>query len=208
MRSKPSASLFLLLLGSCSFVQDYEVQQWNGRLSAPLSLTGDISIDGATGSADSDFTEESYAVTIEAENADGWAPYFEYGRGSWKFDWSQEVDFERYSVGTRYYMEVIGDEDSFFFADTRPYLNAGLTKYAPDGFFAGADRHTMKSALAFQFGAGLQRYFKEDLFFEIGAQFAFGSLDENIRNEVTSATASTDWDWDDFQILFGIGKRF
>jgi hypothetical protein len=208
MRSYPSAFLFLTLLGSCSFVQDYEVKQWNGRLSAPLSLAGDVTLEGSSSSVDSDFNEESYAITLEAENEDGWAPYFGYGRGSWKFDWAQEIDFERFTAGSRYYMEDIGDEDSFLFANTRPYFNGGVSYYMPDGFFAGADRHTMDSAYSLQLGAGLQRFFKEDLFVELGAQLTFGSADENIRNEVTTATANVDWEWDDITLLFGIGKRF
>jgi hypothetical protein len=209
MRLLPAFSVSFLVLGSCSLMPEdgFEVKQWNARLGANLSYTGEVDIDGSTSSVTSDFDDSSYGFAVEAENAEGWAPFVEYGRGSWNFDWPVEVDFERFSFGSRFYMDDMGDGESIL-AGTRPFFSGALAWIQPQGFYDGAERHHMNQAWALNLGAGLQREFSNDLFVEVGAQLVYGQLDEAIRNEVTTATADTSWDWNDVQLVFGVGKRF
>lgn len=209
MRSCLPLILLAPVLGSCAFFSEegFEPVRHNARLTATVTYIDDLDIEGPGGSTSSDIDEESYALAVEWEDAEGFAPYLEIGRGSWTFDWPVEVDLLRWSAGARWYGGYLGDEDSWF-ADTRPYGDLGLTIIDPDPFVDGAEAHRYSTGFTLNLGAGLQRDFREDWFFEVGAQLRFGFMDEIIKNLATNQSVENDWDWTQGMLILGIGRRF
>jgi hypothetical protein len=209
MRASLTTLALGLFLGSCSFLNldDYQVEQWNARFSAPLSYTGDLDIEGPGGSVNTDFDEQAYGFAIEAENAAGFAPYIEYSRGELTFDWPTDLKFSKFTGGARFYSDTLGNTDSWL-ARTRAYGSGSLSILQPDTFLDGAERHHMTSGYMFTIGTGLQRDFGEDYFMEVGGQFVYGIMDEAVNNLFSGVSVTNDWEWTDLQLLFGIGRHF
>ena len=54
----------------------------------------------------------------------------------------------------------------------------------------------------------MQKDIKDDLFFELGARYSLGFMNEVIRNEATNVSVENDWDWYHLSLIAGIGRRF
>lgn len=209
MRVALSALLLAGSIGSCAFFTDegFEPVRHNARLTADVTYVSNADIEGPAGSADTDLDEEMYQIALEFEDENGFAPYIQFGRGSWTFDWPGELDLQRYSAGARWYGGDLGEEGSWF-EGTRAFGDLGFSLIDPDKIQDGPELHSYETGFSANLGAGLQRNFKEDLFFELGLLATIGMIDENVKNLTTSASAENDWDFYNLMLVIGIGKRF
>ena len=209
MRVALSALLIAGSLGSCAFLTDdgFQPVQNNLRLTADVSYASDLEIDGPAGSASSDFDEEMYQLAYEWEDADGFAPYVQVGRGSWTFDWPGDVDIVRWNAGARWYGGELGD-DGGWFDNTRAYGDLSLSLIDPESFQDGNEYHRYHTALSVNFGAGLQRHLHSGMFFELGARASFGQASEVVRDQVAIVSAENDWDWYHVNLVIGVSRRF
>jgi hypothetical protein len=209
MRVALSALMLAGSIGSCAFLTEegFQPVRHNVRLTANVTYVSNVDIEGPVGVADSDLDEEMYQLALEFEDADGFAPYIQFGRGSWTFDWPGEIDLLRYSAGARWYTENLGDTGSWF-EGTRAFGDLGLSLIDPDKILDASDLHSYNTGFSVNFGTGLQRTFKEDLFFELGLLASIGVIDETVKNTTTSVTAENDWDFYNLSLVIGIGRRF
>ena len=209
MRVALSALLLAGSIGSCAFFTEegFQPVRYNARLTANVTYASNVDIEGPAGKADSELDEEMYELTLEFEDADGFAPYLQFGRGSWTFDWPGELDLQRYSAGARWYTNDLGDTGSWL-EGTRAYGDLGLSLIDPDKIQDASELHSYATGFSANFGTGLQRTFKEDLFFELGLLASIGLIDETVKNTTTSVSAENDWDFYNLSLVIGIGRRF
>ena len=209
MRIVLPALLLAGSLGSCAFFTDegFQPVQNNVRLTANVTYPSDLDIDGPAGTANTEMDEQGYELAYEWEDADGFAPYVQYGRGSWTFDWPGKVDFMRWTAGARWYTEQLGDEGGWL-DNTRAFGDLGLSILDPDTFYDGTESHRFHSALELKAGTGLQRHLHNGVFFELGLLAHLGQTQEVVRDQVALTSAENDWDWYRLMLTIGVGVRF